>query len=257
VGRGAADPLATAASVAAIRALEGSGGFGTLRAVRASLVSSLLLLAGCGRLDFNGVPAIASAPDAAVDADPRLQPLHQYSFAGSLADDNGRAPMTGAGGALTPDGYRFAANQGLRVRDVMPPSAYTVDLLFSFEQLGGWRKILDFTSLVSDNGFYIYESHLQFVIVAGTSFADAPQLLAPNGLTQVTLTRDEKNHVVGYVNRQPGFAFDDPGRAAALNSTEATFFIDDDATTGREAAAGLVRRIRVYDRALTAAELQP
>jgi Concanavalin A-like lectin/glucanases superfamily len=239
-----------------IRALEEQGRFDTLSQVRASL-TWLLLVAGCGRLEFTDIPAMAASPDAAVDADPRLLPLHQYSFAGSLADDNGRAPMTGAGGTLTADGYRFAANQGLRVLDALPPNAYTVDLLFSFEQLGGWRKILDFKSLESDNGFYIYESHLQFVIVAGTSFADAPQLLTPNGLTQVTLTRDTKNHVVGYVNREPGFSFDDTGNAAALNSTEATFFIDDKPTSGNEAAAGLVRRIRIYDRALTAAELQP
>ena len=51
------------------------------------------------------------------------------------------------------------------------------------------------------------------------------------------------------------FAFTDSGGVAALTGTTATFFIDDTATAGGEAPTGSVRRIRIYDVALTAAQV--
>ena len=94
-----------------------------------------------------------------------------------------------------------------------------------------------------------------------------------NVVTRVTLTRDASNLVVAYIAGAPvmaarasnaaaptstpatSFVFTDPTRVAALTGTTVNFFIDDAATGGGEAAVGIVRRIRIYDVALTAAQV--
>jgi Concanavalin A-like lectin/glucanases superfamily len=220
----------------------------------------MVLLVSCGRLEFDPLNGSNSAaPDAAPDAASVISPIHQYSFKGNLNDDVGDKPLVSMGGTLAADGYNFGINQGLRVNRAIPSTTYTVDILFAFGQLNSWQKILDFKGLTSDNGFYSFDDKLQFVIVAGDVFATSPSLFSANTLTQVTLTRDTSNNVNGYVNRKLVFTFVDTAAVAALTAAdeEAIFFIDDTPTNGGEAAAGVVRRIRIYDRALTAEELQP
>lgn len=85
------------------------------------------------------------------------------------------------------------------------------------------------------------------------------------------MTRDAAAHVVLYVNGQiargarsagaeppttpPGpFQLDDTIPVADALGAKVAFFIDD-AVTGSEAGAGWVRRIRIYDVALTAAQV--
>ena len=65
--------------------------------------------------------------------------------------------------------------------------------------------------------------------------------------------------MVGYVDRVQVWQFTDTAGVATLLGPGATaaFFIDDTATGMAEAGAGTVRRIRIWDRALAAADLPP
>jgi hypothetical protein len=223
---------------------------------RAALVT--LLVSGCGRIGF-GVEA-GPAGDAGDDDDaPGLVPIHQYHLDGKYDDDFGGPPLIGLGGSFVPGGYQLAPNQGLQLTGAMPGKVYTVDLVFSFDTLGGWKKILDFKNLGTDEGFYTYDANLQFVVVAGSVFETGAAPLSALTTIQVTLTRNDSDGVAGYVDRVKQFSFIDTAGVAALDPTDsnAYFFKDDAATGGGEASGGTVRRIRIYDVALSAAQIEP
>lgn len=221
----------------------------------------LALAAGCGHIGYDPVDG---GPDAALgddgpDGTPGLQPLHEYRLEGDYTDQYGGPDLTGVGGTFTAGGYQFGPNQGLGVAGAMPAEVYTVDLVFSFDNLDSWKKILDYKDLTTDEGFYTYNPNLQFVIVAGSEFATGADALAVNTTFQATITRDAAGVTTGYVDRAPQWQFTDTAGVATLLGPGAVvhFFVDDAATGGGEAAGGTVRRIRIWDRALTAAELLP
>lgn len=233
-----------------------------------------LLLGACGRLGFTEVSPLAGDGAMPDDAPAGLQPIHQYRFAGSYADDFGGPDAVGHGGTFDGAlGYQFAMNQGVDLVGAVPPEVYTVDVELAFGELTSWRKILDVKNLDDDSGFYTYDGALQYVIVPGSDFLTAPATFTPGTQTRVTLTRDAAHVVTGYLDGVPAraaratvpdppanppsgsFQFDDSGGVAALSGTTATFFIDDTVTGSGESTAGSVRRIRIYDVALTAAQV--
>ncbi len=230
-----------------------------MRSSSVGVACALAIVAACGRVGYDpAVDGASGGDDALVDADP-LAPLHQYHLNGDYRDDFGGPDLVPAGGAFVAGGYRFGPNQGLSVTGAMPDQVYTVDLVFAFDTLVGWRKILDFKDLTTDEGYYTYDDISQFVIVAGSAFADGPHALAPATTYQMTITRDAAGTVVGYVDRSPVWTFVDSASVATLVAVGAPahFFIDDNATGMSEAEGGTVRRIRIWDRALAAGEIPP
>jgi hypothetical protein len=182
--------------------------------------------------------------------------IHQYRLDGSFADDLGGPSLAPAGGTLGPTGYAFGPNQGLALSNALPGAAnatYSVELVFRFDTLTGFRKIIDFQNRTSDDGFYTLGTALNFF----------PEATGPDGAfavntdARVVLTRnDVTDQVVGYVNGVPQFTFVDTGNIAVFSTPTRliNFFIDDTVVTG-EAAGGVVDLIRIYDTALTAAEV--
>jgi len=233
--------------------------------VRLAPLVGVVALTACGRVAFDarGDAGDNADDDAPSDGVPSAL-IHQYSFNGNFNDDLGGPALTPLGGVFVAGGYQFAINQGLTLLNAVPVSAYTVDVQFQLDQVTGYNKILDFKNLAADEGCYVMDSQLQFVIVAVTGCPGMDCATSAAGLfaiatnVQVTLTRDVSNRVVGYVNRTPAVAFDDTMTQGTFDGPNAAvhFFVDDNVTTN-EATSGVVRRIRIYDRALTAGELTP
>ncbi len=179
-------------------------------------------------------------------------PTHHYRLDGSYADDLGGPSLTPLGGTLGSTGYAFGADQGLTVDGVVNEAVYTIDLAFSFDELSGYRRIIDFQNQASDTGLYVYSGDLNFyneVTGSGTPFAALE-------MTRVTVTRDATGLFVGYVNGVQQVAFIDAAALATFSGPTqmASFFRDDLAVPG-EASAGFVDDIRIYGSALSAAEV--
>jgi hypothetical protein len=76
----------------------------------------------------------------------------------------------------------------------------------------------------------------------------------------VTLTRDgSTNNTKGYVDGVVQFTFVDGSAVSTFTGPGniVNFFMDDFATSQREASAGFADAIRIYDGALTAGEVAP
>ena len=239
----------------------------------------LLSLAACGRVGFDGATdaTIGNGDGPAADGS-ALTPLHRYRFENNLLDDFGGPPLVPlVAGGFTGNGYQFVANGGLTlpVSSGFPAGAYTVRMVFVFDTVTNWRKILDFDGGALDRGLYVYESALQQVIVpnggATPDFETSRAVFSPGVVTGVTITRDPAEHVTGYINEltvraarastdtvpvnpSGSFEFDDPAGTAKLNAALARWFVDDSGTSA-EASSGTVREISLWDRALTAGEV--
>jgi len=175
---------------------------------------------------------------------------HQYRFDGTLNDDFGGAALVANGGILGANGYTFDKNQGLTLTESLG-SAYTIDLSFSFSTLSGWKKIVDFSNLKSDDGMYTYDNGLA-TWVSGTQSSGGA--LVANALSRVTLTRDAQNLVSVYADGVFAGSFNDVSSAFAP-AQATTFFTDDTHANQSEASAGVVKYIRTYNSALTSAQV--
>lgn len=173
----------------------------------------LVIVAGCGRFQFDRTNADAGIDAAGVDALTPVAPIHRYRLAGTYVDDFGGPSIDPLGGAFTTGGYTFAANQGLALANAAPVTTYTIDIKFAFSVIAGYRKLLDFKALTTDEGLYVFDETLQFVIVASdATVVTSPPLFSAGTMTEVTLTRDAAGMVTGYVNKAPQIAYLDRRR---------------------------------------------
>ena len=129
------------------------------------------------------------------------------------------------------------------IAGVIDSKEYTIELLFRFDRLTGWRKILDFNKAAEDCGLYSLDGRLNF-------FPTALGVGAPidaDSYVHVVLTRDAAKRVVGYVNGVRQFSFDDTGELAVIDVNDTLLFFRDDSLTSGEYSSGAVARIRLYD----------
>jgi hypothetical protein len=180
---------------------------------------------------------------------------HDYNLTNSLSDLIGSTPLNGDGGSITAAGYSFAAQQGLNVSSALSNVGdYSLLMDFSFQSLSGYKKIVDYKNLASDNGVYNLNTDLDYF---NFSFGPTGAFTA-NTAARVIVTRDSTTGVVtGYVNGVSQFAFTDSTSDATFTGTNGIirFFEDDNVTGGRESSAGLATRISIYNGALTSTEV--
>ena len=180
--------------------------------------------------------------------------IHDYQLNGTLADALGGPALVAAGGTLGANNYSFAANQGLSLSNGLPSSNgnYSIAMTFQFASTNGYTKIIDFKDRSSDNGLYNFNGRLNFYNYVTSS--DNTNFVS-NQDVDVVLTRNvDTNEVVGYINGIQQIAFTDGGGDGVFSAANdiIQFFKDDFATGQSEAAAGIVDRICIYDRALDA-----
>jgi hypothetical protein len=176
---------------------------------------------------------------------------HVYTLQNTLSDLFGGPSLVADGGSLGANGYTFGADQGLSLSNVFSSgTSYSIAFNASLADLNGYRKQVDFTDRVSDDGYYAYFTQVNLYpsLFGGSAYA-------PNTMAFTVLTRDATTDLFSvYVDGVfEGSVIDTPGYAnfTAANGI-ARFFEDDNATGQREASAGFVNYIATYNTALTA-----
>ncbi len=139
----------------------------------------------------------------------------------------------------------FDAGEGCRIpgAGAVVGEAYTITILFRFDDTSGWRRLLDFKDRSTDFGLYSYFGNLNFYpFVTGVGGA-----IAEGEYVQVTLTRSAQGDVRGYVNGNPEIEFLDSGDDAVLSAENVLTFFQDDVVVSGEHSSGAVARIRIWD----------
>ncbi len=195
-------------------------------------------------------------------------PTADYRFQDAQSSSVGTAPaLTDIGPGnntfttATVDGasskvLSFPQGNGLQLSPttgVVSNGTYTIVVLFEFDSVDGYRRIVDFKNGTSDNGLYVRNGNLEFyprAVGTGTP-------IAANTYVQVVLTRNSSGTVVGYVDGSQQFSFSDTSNDAVIDANNALRFFRDNESNGdtTEHSAGSVARIRLYGGALTASEV--
>ncbi|MCI1728292.1 MAG: LamG domain-containing protein [Chiayiivirga sp.] len=207
-------------------------------------------------------------PAAALVVDPPL-PVADYDFTGWLGDAAGNgATLTKVGAAalayvpVTADGVdRLAlavpAGAGLRLAlgPLLPQQEYSVAMIVSMSGTSSYAKLLDTNDLAEDVGLYALGNDLNYY-TGGSASNDA---FPADTLLQVVVTRAPDGTYVGYLDGVQQFTFVDTeasGQFTAIAAARTLHFLRDDNDTGNsEEAAGVLHRVRLFDRVLTPAEV--
>jgi len=229
--------------------------------------------------------ALSLAPPAqAANPSPNIT----YTFNGTLTDSSGGSTLTllpdcpsgdpnatqcNSATSFGTDGYgpywQWASADfrggGFTVQTNAPTGdTYTIALKFSFSDVNGYRKIIDYQDRTSDNGFYFLSGVLMFY--PGDS---GSQAYPANTVLDLVAVRDASVTPATFTVYAVGpdgvlvqqFSYEDPGgyaipQASGPGSILGFFF--DDSVTGREATrTGRVYSMKVWnDVALTEQEIQ-
>jgi hypothetical protein len=187
-----------------------------------------------------------------------------YRFEGTLGSSCcGAPPLTDLGpnsfapetvGSTTRTVLRFPLSSGVSLpAGVIPADSYSIAVQFRLEEITGFRRLVDLSTSASDRGLYNLSGQLNFYPIATGSTFPAP--IQANEYAHVVLTRDAAGEVRGYVDGNEEISFTDTFGDAVFPPGADVRFFKDDAVIGGEESAGAVARIRVYDGALTPAEV--
>jgi autotransporter-associated beta strand protein len=187
--------------------------------------------------------------------------IHSYELNGSFNDTLGGPPLADNGGTLNDTNYTFGPGEGLRLAGALPATNhYSIEMVFRLDSLTGsnggpWVNLIEFKDGQADTGLYSFGGALQFFDSAtGPSGA-----FSAGAIATLLLTRDgTSGEVVGYVNGIEQIRFlDDFGDAIFSGPNGIINFFIDDNLIPDENAAGMVDRIRIFDRPLTPSQLNP
>ena len=180
---------------------------------------------------------------------------HVYQLDNSLADQYGGPSLVADNGSLGAQGYTFGTNQGLTLSNVFASgSSYSLAIrsMYTANAPTGWRKIVDFKNLSSDNGYY--DRSGQSYLVGGGSGGNP---FSNNVMAFIVLTRDAGTGMMSvYVNGAQSLTVNDAAGVGNFSGPNGIArFFEDDAIGALEDAPGYVDYIATYDRALTGDEV--
>ena len=172
--------------------------------------------------------------------------LHDYQLNGTYADSLGGPSLVPNGGTLGPDGYTFAAGQGLTLSNALAaPGSYSIEMGITLDNTDSYRKLLDFKNRTSDNGLYNSDTSLYFYdLDQGEDGAFAAGVPATVRLTRNGVTGE----VVGYVNGIEQIRFiDTEGDAVFSAANNIITVLRDDTIQNTEHPSGFLDFVQISD----------
>lgn len=153
--------------------------------------------------------------------------------------------------------YHFDFNSGLSFDNAASDfidETYSIELLFKFENLSGWKRIIDYKNRTSDTGVYIKDGKVSFY----NEVIDPEVSFSANEYAHFIITRNSADNKLlsMYVNGQMINSFVDETDLAVLSADNILRFFQDDLVVNNEASAGEVALIRLYNYALSATQVE-
>ena len=187
------------------------------------------------------------------------QSVLTYNFDNTLQESNGQGPelsVLGNQGVFMEDAlleigssekwvYRFEKNSGLQfVDNGFLGNSYTIEIYFVFDELDGWKRVVDWKNRKSDNGAYVYYGELNFYPY---EYSDEAPVL-PGEYTYYVITRNgETGNLLLYCDADVEISFTDNWGDGLVDGDNVLNFFHDDMTVPNEASTGAVAMLRIYN----------
>ena len=179
--------------------------------------------------------------------------IHQFHLNGSFADSAGSAQLGKLDGQLGRNGFSFEANAGLHL-DAQLGGIYTIDMVFHFDELKQYGRIVDFKNQLSDTGLYANYGQFKVFNLPGEGTGGKLETRAD---TRLTLTRDAQDTFKVYQDGGLVLSVKDANGVTHFGNNTAYFFQDNlSGGATREANAGAIDYLRVFNTVLSADEVR-
>lgn len=185
--------------------------------------------------------------------------IYDWDFTTMSAVDsvNGVTATLGNAGGLSAMGYTIldAMGQGITVNqpaNLAVTGTWTIEIVFSLDNDDvNYQKIIDFRNYGEDEGMYVRNAYFRFYDYAeanlgGTDFSAGEELtfvISRNAATKKIYLQVNGVRIWSFID------FDDYGLFDQANNV--MHFFQDDDDDGENPKGGIVKSIRVYNRALT------
>jgi hypothetical protein len=195
------------------------------------------------------------------------QPSADYGFENSFkSEDSGAKPLDPEGplrvcppcaefdkvqvGNKKQGVWRWPEGDGLRLNKADKVlghggKTYTIAMLVNLDAVTGYRKMVDFTNLQEDEGWYVYDESLYPYDLDDFDYSDDE--VQAGEWRQLVFTRDGQGLARGYVDGKKIGKDRDPNKDVALHGDKLHFLIDDG---GSEQSGGMIARLRIWENAL-------
>lgn len=174
--------------------------------------------------------------------------VKSYDFNGNLSDTLGNGlDLISGGGTVSGGRYHFGLNEGLTLNSaVTDTSNYAIEFRLRLDDnVAGYKKLVDFQELNSDDGLYVFEGSL---IVYPESSTGG---LLSAGIDYTVGLERSADVVRVFLDGSEVFQFTDSSSYTVSASNILNFFMDDIVTSQFESFAGSVDFIRIHDDAST------
>jgi hypothetical protein len=208
-----------------------------------------MTLPTCRRLAL-AVAALALAGAATPASAQTL--THRYDLNGSFADALSGPGIVGhVNGSLGATGYTFDANEGPSLTGALTAAGvYGIEMFFRIDDVSGYRNLINFKDLGTDNGLYDYYD--QLVLYVGGQVSVKDNQFANGQMAHLVIGRDAANVFSAYVNGVSAFTYDDPsGHTSFTSAGNPIWFLNDN---GAEEPSGFLDFVRIYDAPLSEAQ---
>lgn len=187
------------------------------------------------RFDLDFTSSIPGAPDLV-----ELAP-----FGGVFAHE----AVLGRNAWLFPEGVGL----GLDTMGLVAAGEYSIAMQVRVSETDPYMKLIDTSGLQSDFGFYVIGEDIGFY---DETFGEVGGPLQPDTYYSIVVTRAANGTYTGYIDGEPRFSFNDADGYSLIPADGMLYFLrDDEATFNGENADGAIARLRLFDTALTAAEV--
>jgi hypothetical protein len=164
-------------------------------------------------------------------------------------------PVTTCPQAPTINLTRFAHNSGFKAKAFFSDT-YSIEMIFKFDELIGYNRIIDFSNSGSDAGIYTLSSCLNFY--PNGNIGTCPDAFDTTNYKQVVITRNAANKEMKiYFNAELFSTFVDNSNHYVIGSApnDSIKFFRDDNIVPNEASSGKVALIRMADYVLSDGEV--
>jgi hypothetical protein len=194
-----------------------------------------------------------------------------YLFNYNLAESNGNGPnlnMLDSAGMFVIDTltglnnitkvvYRFKRNSGVQFNNALAgnflDSTYSIEMYFVFDDVTGYKRVIDWKNRTTDLGAYILSGLLDFYPYATSDSA----MVVAGEYTYYVLTRNGLTKELKiYSNANLGIDFTDASNDAVIDTSHVLNFFQDDLIAQNEASPGAVALLDLYNYVLDSATIR-
>jgi hypothetical protein len=154
--------------------------------------------------------------------------------------------------------YRFIRNSGLQFDNNLAghfvDSTYTIELYFVFDELGSWKRVIDWKNRTSDHGAYVYNGEINFYPWV---YSNSAPVVAGEYTYYVVTRNGLTNNLKVYTDALVEVEFiDDTYDGVIDTASNVLHFFQDDLYVQNEASSGAVALLNIYNYELDSATIK-